>query len=64
MPVSQENESVLKGQIAPKKPQRSDEDMEEEKDDGKPKGPVKLEDVAVGLNGDVERQFKMLGFAE
>ena len=37
--------------------------MEEEKDEG-PKKPVRAEDVAVGIDGDVERQFKMLGFAD
>ena len=35
--------------------------MEEEKDGGKP---IRPEDVAVGIDGDVERQFKMLGFAD
>lgn len=52
MPVSQENETVLKGKIAPKKPEN--EAMEEEKDEG-PKKPVRAEDVAVGIDGDVER---------
>ena len=51
----------MKGKIAPKKP--ADEAMEEEKDEG-PKKPLRPEDVAVGIDGDVERQFKMLGFAD
>ena len=61
MPVSQENESVLKGKVAPKV---VNDPEEEEKDDGMGKKEVKPEDVAMGLNGDVERQFKMLGFAD
>ena len=61
--MSQENETVLKGKVAPKL-DKNEDDLEEEKDDGKPKGPVKLEDVTVGVNGDVERCCKMLGFAE
>jgi hypothetical protein len=35
--------------------------MEEDKDDGRSVNP---EDIAMGMNGDIERQFKMLGFAE
>lgn len=38
--------------------------MEEEKDDGSPKKPVRIDEVGMGLNGDVEKQFKMLGFAD
>lgn len=66
MPVSQENESVLKGKVAPKAPPNNpaDEDIEEEKDDGMGQKTVRPEDVAMGINGDVERQFKMLGFAD
>ena len=33
MPVSQENEAVLKGKVAPKKKPDFDNDIEEEKDD-------------------------------
>ena len=62
VPVSTENESVLKGQVAPKLKKEGDGDGDAEMDDdGKP---VKPEDVAMGLNGDVEKQFKMLGFAD
>ena len=61
MPVSQENEAVLRGKVAPKKP--DNEAMEEEKEEG-PKKPLRPEDVAVGIDGDVEKQFKMLGFAD
>lgn len=58
MPVSQENEAVLKGRVAPKKPKAADEMQdaeEEEKDDGRAKKPVRPEDVAMGVEGDVER---------
>jgi len=51
--VSQENETVLKGRIAPKKVDK--EGMEEEKDDGSPAKPIRPEDVGMGLNGDVEK---------
>ena len=37
------------------------QDEEEQKDDRRP---VRPEDVGMGLNGDVEKQFKMLGFAD
>ena len=59
VPVSDENVTVLKGKIAPKKPVSENEAMEESKDQR-----VKPEDVAMGIDGDVERQFKMLGFAD
>ncbi len=53
----------MKGRIAPKKP--DNEAMEEDKDDGGvPKRPIKADEVAVGIDGDIERQFKMLGFAD
>lgn len=38
--------------------------MEEEKDEGTPKKPISFDEVGMGLNGDVEKQFKMLGFAD
>ena len=38
--------------------------MEEEKDEGTPKKPISFDEVGRGLNGDVEKQFKMLGFAD
>lgn len=63
MPVSQENEAVLKGKVAPKKKPDSDNDIEEEKDDGM-KRPIRHDEVAMGVDGDVEKQFKLLGFAE
>lgn len=53
MPVSQENEAVLKGKVAPKKPEN--ETMEEDKDNGLPKQPIRPDEVAMGVNGDVER---------
>ena len=48
MPVSEENEAVLKGKIAPK----NKEDQQMSDDDGKA---VRAEDINMGLNGDVER---------
>lgn len=35
--------------------------MEEDKEDGRP---VKPDEVGMAIDGDVERQFKMLGFAD
>jgi len=61
VPVSSENETVLKGRVAPKKQKLDNEAMEEDKEDGRP---VKPDDVAMGIDADVERQFKMLGFAD
>ena len=61
MPVSQENETVLKGKVAPKKQNGTEEDME---DDNMPKRHIRHDEVAMGLGGDVEKQFKMLGFAD
>lgn len=65
MPVSQENEAVLKGRVAPKKQPApdSDNDIEEEKEEGV-KRPLRHDEVAMGVNGDIEKQFKLLGFAE
>ena len=60
--MSQENEAVLKGRVAPKNPENRE--MEEEKDEGTPKKPISFDEVGMGLNGDVEKQFKMLGFAD
>jgi len=44
---------VLKGRIAPKNVENRE--MEEEKDDGSPKKPVRIDEVGMGLNGDVEK---------
>ena len=33
-------------------------------DEDMPKGPIRPEDVGMGIGGDVEKQFKMLGFAD
>ena len=51
----------MKGKVAPKKKKPDNEAMEEDKEDGRP---VKPDDVGMGIDGDVERQFKMLGFAD
>ena len=45
MPVSEENEAVLKGRIAPKKNGDSEEDDKV----------MDLDKIKMGLNGDVER---------
>ena len=61
MPVSEENEQVLKGKIAPKRQKRTDE---EEKDEKENERPVRPEEIAMGVGGQVDREFKMLGFAD
>ena len=56
MPVSEENEAVLKGKV----PKANNQDKQNSDDDM----PVNAEDIKMGLNGDIERQFKMLGFTD
>ena len=48
MPVSEENEQVLKGKIAPKRQKRTDE---EEKDEKENERPVRPEEIAMGVGG-------------
>ena len=60
MPVSEENEAVLKGKIAPKRVKKEDLD-EEDKENEKP---VRPEGIAMGVGGQEDRSFKMLGFAD
>ena len=50
MPVSEENEQVLKGKIAPKRQKRTDE---EEKDEKENERPVRPEEIAMGVGGQV-----------
>lgn len=57
--MSEENEAVLKGRIAPKKVKREDPEDDKEND-----APVRPEDVAMGVGGVEDRSFKMLGFAD
>ena len=53
---------MLKGKIAPKKPAKTQENPDEEEKDDPMSKPVRPEDVAMGIDGDVEKNFKMLGF--
>lgn len=76
VPVSQENEAVLKGHVVPKaaaekapamngdanEERKDGAALEESKDDDRP--PKRAEDIAMGVNGDEQRTLKMLGFAD
>jgi hypothetical protein len=68
VPVSEENEAVLKGKIAPPKPKvlpngnsQGNHHATSQSDDNRHVAP---EDIAMGVNGDVEKQFKILGFTD
>ena len=58
--MSEENEAVLKGKVAPKK-KAKDKDEDKDKENERP---VRAEDIAMGMNGQEDRSFKMLGFAD
>ena len=55
---------MLKGKIAPKKPAKTEDCPDEEEKEDPMSKPVRPEDVAMGIDGDVEKNFKMLGFAD
>ena len=61
VPVSEENEQVLKGKIAPKRQKQAPGD---EQDDKENERPVRPEEIAMGVGGQQDREFKMLGFAD